>query len=350
MFDQSPWLEIRAREEDVERYLDGQMSQLPQYVLRNQGLQDDIKSQIIKAVDGMFLLARLHLDSLRGKKSPKAIRQALEKLPTGSDAYDFAYKDVMERIESQLPDKTDLAKQVLSWITCAKRPLKAIELQEAIAVEVNESKLDKENLSDIVYMVSICAGLVNFDEESNIIRLVHYTTQEYFEQTKGDWFPDAQTYITTICFTYLSLNVFEDRFCKTTKDFKGRLRSNQFFEYAATNWEHHAHKASILNQPLSQAAVKFFKSEAKVNASWQMLKLSKRFSWTGPSSSKRMFMVTAGIHLIAYFGVEGILKLLLDTGGFEIDLKRTMPEILDDDSFDSERTPLSYAVENGHKT
>jgi hypothetical protein len=93
-----------------------------------------------------FLLAQLHLDSLIGKRAPKAIRTTLQKLPTGSDAYDHAYKDAMERIGGQVKDQEELAKQVLSWITCAKRPLTTSELQHALAVEVGESALDEENL------------------------------------------------------------------------------------------------------------------------------------------------------------------------------------------------------------
>jgi hypothetical protein len=58
-----------------------------------------------------FLLPQLYIDSLKGKKSPKAIRAALNKLPTGSEAYDCAYKDAMKRIQGQLPDKEELAKQ-----------------------------------------------------------------------------------------------------------------------------------------------------------------------------------------------------------------------------------------------
>jgi Cdc6-like AAA superfamily ATPase len=46
-------LEIRASNGDVERYLDGHMSMLPSCVLRNPGLQGKIKTEIIKAVDGM---------------------------------------------------------------------------------------------------------------------------------------------------------------------------------------------------------------------------------------------------------------------------------------------------------
>ena len=119
----------------------------------------------------------------------------------------------MERIRGQVKDQEELAKQVLSWITCAKRPLTTSELQHALAVEVGESALDEENLPQIEDMVSVCAGLVAVDKESNIIRLAHYTTQEYFERTHNQWFPNAETDITQICITYLSFSAFESGFC-----------------------------------------------------------------------------------------------------------------------------------------
>ena len=110
-----------------------------------------------------FLLAQLHFDSLKGKKSPKAIRTALKELSTGNDAYDDAYNDAMERIEGQLAGEKELSKQVLSWITCAKRPLTTSELEHALAIELGELQFDEENLSPIEDMVSVCAGLVAVD-------------------------------------------------------------------------------------------------------------------------------------------------------------------------------------------
>jgi Cdc6-like AAA superfamily ATPase len=47
-------IEIRASDEDVRKYLDGHMSQLPSFVLRSLDLQEKIKAEIIKAVDGMY--------------------------------------------------------------------------------------------------------------------------------------------------------------------------------------------------------------------------------------------------------------------------------------------------------
>jgi Cdc6-like AAA superfamily ATPase len=48
-------LDIRASGEDVQRYLDGHMSQPPTCVSRNCALQEKIKAEIIKAVDGMYV-------------------------------------------------------------------------------------------------------------------------------------------------------------------------------------------------------------------------------------------------------------------------------------------------------
>jgi hypothetical protein len=54
-FEGNVLLEIRASDEDVRRYLDGHMSQLSSFVLRSPNLQDEIKTEIITAVDGMYV-------------------------------------------------------------------------------------------------------------------------------------------------------------------------------------------------------------------------------------------------------------------------------------------------------
>ncbi|KAH6667186.1 hypothetical protein B0J14DRAFT_184401 [Halenospora varia] len=190
------------------------------------------------------------------KLTPKAIRKALKDFQkqsqrSGKDSkarvLAHAYKQAMKRITRQEPGLKDLAMRVLSWITCAKRPLTTSELQHALAVEVDELELDEENLPQIEDMVSVCTGLVTVNEESKIIRLVHYTTQEYFEQTQKHWFPSAETNITTICVTYLSFNVFESGFCQTDDEFEERLQQNPFYNYATRIWGYHARADPIIH-------------------------------------------------------------------------------------------------------
>lgn len=47
-------LEIRASDYDVEGYVDGHISSLPSFVGRSSDLQKEVKTEIVKAVDGMY--------------------------------------------------------------------------------------------------------------------------------------------------------------------------------------------------------------------------------------------------------------------------------------------------------
>jgi hypothetical protein len=62
-FEGSMSLEIRASEHDVRRYVDGHMSHLPSFVGRSLDLQEEIKVEIVKAVDGMYVSGQLLEDA-----------------------------------------------------------------------------------------------------------------------------------------------------------------------------------------------------------------------------------------------------------------------------------------------
>jgi Ankyrin repeats (3 copies)/Ankyrin repeats (many copies) len=270
------------------------------------------------------------LDSLEDKISPKQIEDALKKLPKGSGAYSQAYKEAVERIQNQKTGFRDLAIRVLSWITCSKRPLAPLELRHALATTEGASALNERNLTETGLMVSVCAGLVTIDKESDIIRLVHYTTQKYFERTQRDWFPDAQRDITTTCVTYLSFNAFEAGFCPTDKEFEARLQQNPLYDYAARNWGHHACVAST---EVGQLILDFLESEAKVSGSSQAMMASRGYSDYSQNVPRQM----TEVHLVAYFGLTGVITALLKN--------RQYPDVKDSWG----RTPLWRAAENGHE-
>jgi hypothetical protein len=92
---------------------------------------------------------------------------------------------------------------------------------------------------------------------SRSIRLIHYTTQEYFERTWTFWFPHAQKDIAMTCVTYLSFDTFETGFCPTDEEFEERLQLNPLYDYAAQNWGQHACAASA---ELEQLVVDFLES------------------------------------------------------------------------------------------
>lgn len=233
----------------------------------------------------------------------------------------------MERIEGQVSDQEELAKQVLAWIACAKRPLTITELQHALAVEIGESEFDPENLTQIGDMVSVCAGLVTTDETSGIVRLVHYTTQQYFERTQKQWFPDVESDMATVCTTYLSFHAFGSGFCQTDDEYDMRLQSNPLYGYAAQNWGHHARMASTSWDELSE----FLESGPQVEAASQALMVGTK------GSSFYVPHRMSGLHLAAYFGLQEILTDMLDIAG-DPDLRDGLNQ-----------TPLFYAAQNGHE-
>ncbi|KAK3378907.1 hypothetical protein B0T24DRAFT_493620, partial [Lasiosphaeria ovina] len=238
-------LKIRATNEDIQTYLTGHMARLPSFVQDDPSLQTKIKDAIVQATDGMFLLAPLHVDALAQEPTVGHIELALQKLPRGVDEI---YGQAMARIQSQRSGFRELALKILSFVVHAKRILSSTELRHAVAVKIGQPKLDDRFIPGLNIISSICGGLITIDSESDIVRLVHYTTKEYFDKTKDSLFPEAEADITAICATYLSFNIFEGGFCQTDDEFKERLQLNPLYDYAAHNWGSHARETSPLPQ------------------------------------------------------------------------------------------------------
>ena len=155
-----------------------------------------------------FLLAKLHLDFLKDKTTPRSVKRAVEGLPKGGGALEKAYDEAIERIENQRPGFCELAKRAILWITYAERQLTVRELQHALAIEIGERNFDPDNVDQVEDILSVCAGLLTLDKETSIVRFVHYTTQEYFEKIRESWLPGAESAITNSCLSYLSYDIF----------------------------------------------------------------------------------------------------------------------------------------------
>jgi hypothetical protein len=79
-----------------------------------------------------FLLAQLHMDSLMSQPTLGHIKRALQNLLQGIKGLDETYERVTRKVEGQEEGYQELAKQVLSWVTYAKRALSITEIQHAL--------------------------------------------------------------------------------------------------------------------------------------------------------------------------------------------------------------------------
>lgn len=234
----------------------------------------------------------------------------------------------MERITGQLPGFKDLAVQALSWIVCAARPLKSAELQHALAVETGHSELDEDNIPEVEDILEVCGGLVILDEESDVIRLVHYTTQEYFEQARAQWLPDAEINITRICISYLLFNTFASGPCRSHQEITRRVADNALYRYAAQYFAAHATKA----EPGCPELMSLFKDTNKLRSAYQVYCLEEWFARQrqrdfafaiamGSFARRRELPVahatatrTSSLQLAIHFRLPRVVESLLDSG------------------------------------
>jgi ankyrin repeat protein len=290
--------------------------------------------QRCKLTRSRFLLARLHTDSLLDKRTAKDVKLTLAKLSKGADALDDAYSDALQRIQGQLDGDRKLAKNVLSWITFAKRPLTTAEICCALAVEPDETEVDPENRPDVDDLVSVCAGLVVVDQDSAVIRLVHYTTQEYFERIRSAWNPDGERHMAKICLTYLSLSVFKSGSCPTDKEFEERLSQNEFLEYAAKHYGEHARS---FQAEVASLACSFLLQSGLLSCLAQVL-FVPNYKFRGYS---KFYPAITSLHWTARFGLCDVAKEFLRTikedGTSAVNARDSWSQ-----------TPLIYAAEHGH--
>ena len=106
-------INIDAKDADVTKYLKSRIlgeRRLQRIIAGDVDLEETIIKTILRNAKGMFLLARLHLDSLARKHNKRDIRLALDGLPR--ELYD-TYDEALQRVMSQDEEDVELAKYVV---------------------------------------------------------------------------------------------------------------------------------------------------------------------------------------------------------------------------------------------
>ncbi|KAL8687157.1 MAG: hypothetical protein Q9218_006592, partial [Villophora microphyllina] len=200
-------LEIRANDEDIRTYIRDRI-QSEDRLARFSGDAADLEDHIITTVSskasGMFLIARLQMDSIADRNSIKAVRKILGNLPK---RLDDLYREALERISKQPEDDRRLAERTLLWVIYPYRPLGFGTIRHALAVEHGECRFDPENLSASDIILDVCAGLITLDPNSDVVRLVHYTAQDYFKS--HPIVPGPHEEIVKSCVSYMSYDWFQ---------------------------------------------------------------------------------------------------------------------------------------------
>ncbi|KAI0836696.1 ankyrin [Hypoxylon sp. FL0890] len=245
-------------DEDMSTYVDARIREskkMSGYVGRRPELSDDIRRIVVERANGMFLLCRMHLDSLSRAITLKDLKKELNRIPEGENVVKDTYDQAMTRIRDQGTEIEKFALRVIRWVCFAKRPLKLAELLCALAVSPDDIELDEDGVSDESDITNYCAGLVVVEGESKTVRFVHYTTQEYFNSLRHtDEFLHSHEDIALACISFLGLNSL----ALSTGGYVAQMWPSQeeppFFAYAALYFGYHyGQESSILNSEESES-------------------------------------------------------------------------------------------------
>ena len=156
----------------------------------------------------------------------------------------------------------------------------------------------------------MCAGLVTLDE-SDYVRLVHYTVMDFFTSHRDQWFPEGAFKLTSACLTYLSFDAFKTGACSglsESADFDAGLVSYPFLGYAAEHWGKHLLETpseELYNQArLLLTDRNYFEA---VSQALYYLDDEDSSSWSGKSGS-------SALHLASHFNLNKLVTDLIEVG------------------------------------
>ena len=260
---------------------------------------------------------------------------ALSRLPQDTD---LIYKDALQRIRNQKVQRARRAEEILMWIAFAQRPLKLSELLCLLAIRPGDQKIVEDRLPKEELLLSACCGLVIVDEESQIIRFVHYTMEEYIVSIQQDLYPYAHQEITSILLTQLNvctatvLNSEGDTIKQLFKEWNGSIidnRKHYLVTYAAYFWGDHAylaletesvdvtHRYMSSIQDVKNMIIDFLgKSE---NVSTVLKIMVPWLSQTADFVAERVATIPA-VSVLSALGLHSVIELLLKDG---VDLEQT---------------------------
>lgn len=256
-------IEIQATEDEIRSMVEkrvvprsfGALS-IRNKIKESEDLRNEILDQVVAKANGMFLIADLHMTSLRSITNVRDLRQALSQLPEKLDDY---YERAWARIRNQEKHQVQIAFHAMSWLYLSKRQLHVDELCHALATRSGDKVFCTEGLTEITDIIEACLGLVVVETHSQVVQLMHSTVREFFQKHHNRLFKNSPAYLTRTCLTYLCLDVFKwKRPCQflSLEDVDQRAKPGQkvvrrnilayrlldypFLDYAAENWGYHA--------------------------------------------------------------------------------------------------------------
>jgi hypothetical protein len=271
------------------------------FIVKNNKDRAALFQKILARSEGNFLWTHLFLDMLSNCFSEEGINHMLKEMPTGIEQL---YQRILESI-SQATFGKEIIKAILTWTTCATRPLSTDELGEALNLELNDMVQGVKTA-----IASLCGHLVYVDKFGKV-QFVHETAREFLlsENTKSEFAineRDAHTQIARTCLKYLLNGVRPQRSSKQLSVISGPSQSLAGFPlYACEEFSYHLRNANSLANDAFFLVNKFLQSTSVL--SWiEVIAQTKNLAPLIPTANNLQiyFNTRSEKECIPYMGCE----------------------------------------------
>lgn len=250
-------ISIKNTRADIRGYINSVVSEiLPQ----DKTVQKFVIQQITSRAEGSFLWTKLALDSLWDNWHTEVdIKMALNNVPQDMQAL---YQRMIDNVKGQSPRLQEIALRVLTWASCAFRPLTIPELVAALRPEFDGFM----HLGETV--VQICGQFIRVDNDT--ISLIHSTARQFLLHSSNN-LPAAvglnagHDHLAVSCLQYLSQDawrqslarVSENRDISVSDRLEPLYKEFPFLRYAVNFWAYHVSLASV-NAPSLLLTLRLF--------------------------------------------------------------------------------------------
>ncbi|KAK4203401.1 putative WD40 domain-containing protein [Triangularia verruculosa] len=237
---------VEQTQEDLQQYVASVATEI--FPDAGGPIHEYVIQQITRRAEGSFLWTRLALDTLRDNWHTQAdIDLALNDVPNGMHSL---YQRMIQNVNSQSSRLQEIAFRILTWTSCAFRPLTIPELSAALQPEFDGFV----NLSETVEQ--ICGQFVRVDDGR--ISLIHSTARQFLLKP-SDNVPApvgeqaGHDHLAVSCLQYLSQDHWRQQFALLPQErtFKDRLKPlyDKFplLRYSLNHWAYHVSHASTDN-------------------------------------------------------------------------------------------------------
>ena len=274
-----------------------------------------------------FLLVSLNIDAILQETTARCRRQKLSAITDGL-GLGSAYGETLERIKRQGEARSRLGIAALMWISHSERPLKVAELCHALAVKIGSPDLHADSVPSIGTLLTCCHGLIAIDKEASMVRLVHFTLQEYL-RAHSQIFGTVHSTMAETCLSCLNSQQVKAISSSPARD----IQSTPFLEYSSTYWGIHARRdLSDCAKLLALQLFEDYNNHVSTKILWEA---QKGYSYAINSDKPHLF---SGLHCAALFGIVEIVTILIEVEGCDIN-----------QGDHEDNAPLTWAACNGHE-